>query len=75
MIQQDGYTIKHINSENIEEALKQSLEKKIKINPIEDAFNEKYATEPAWNKIKNKFSDKIGKFILPMPEPRVVNGE
>ena len=55
------YTINYINSENIEEALKQSLEKEIKTNLIEGALNEKYATEPAWNKIKNKFSDIIGK--------------
>ena len=41
--------------------LKRAMEKEIKTNPIKDAFSEKYSTEPAWNSIKNKFSDIIGK--------------
>ncbi len=66
--------------------LKQGLYTPITHIPVLSA-NELYKRKPdyvlilAWNfaepimKMHIKYSEEIGKFILPMPEPRVVNGE
>jgi hypothetical protein len=66
--------------------LKQGLYTPITHIPVLSA-NELYKRKPdyvlilAWNfaepimKMHKKYSEEIGKFILPMPEPRVVNGE
>ena len=66
--------------------LKQGLYTPISHIPVLSA-KELYKRKPdyvlilAWNfaepimKMHIKYSEEIGKFILPMPEPRVVNGE